>query len=76
MMQAAPLKRLIAERYKSEAQAAKALGWSRQRLNRITNGKKEPDLDEVNALAKLLKKPLGEIAAIFLSKKSPNEQHQ
>ena len=60
---------MITDQYKTESQAARALGWSRQRLNRITTGRKEPDLKEVDAIAKLLNKSLGEIAAIFLGNK-------
>lgn len=65
------LRSLIYGRYDSESQLADDLGWPRQRLNKITNGTKEPDLEEVKALADKLEKPFSEIAEIFLQQKSP-----
>jgi len=63
---------LIHSRYDNEAQMASALGWPRQRLNKITNGDKEPDLDEVQQIADVLEVPFMSVAQIFLSKWSPN----
>lgn len=60
------LRGLIYDKYNSEAEMARALGWSRQRLNKITNGLKEPDISELNSIAKRLEKSVGEIAQIFL----------
>lgn len=68
------LRSLIYAKYDSEAKLADDLGWPRQRLNKITNGTKEPDLDEVKALAKKLDRPFSEIAFIFLDQKSPNDE--
>jgi len=65
------LRSLIYAKYDSEAKLAADLGWPRQRLNKITNGTKEPDLDEVKALADKLERPFSEIAFIFLNDKSP-----
>lgn len=65
---------LIHSKYDSEADFARALGWPRQKLNRITTGAKEPDLQEVSAMATELGYGLDEIASIFLQDKSPNEQ--
>ena len=45
---------LIHKNYDSESEMAISMGWSRQRLNRITNGKKVPDLIEVNCIANAL----------------------
>ena len=59
---------MIHARYNNEASFADALGWSRQRLNKITNGKKEPDLEEVAAMANGLGEPLEKVANIFLQK--------
>ena len=69
-----PLRGMIFGRYESEAQMADAMGWTRQRLNKITNGTKEPTLEEVDAIAKAVGEEFMSVAAIFLSKKSPNEQ--
>ena len=68
------LKRLIINKYGSEAKCAKALGWPRQRLNKITLGNKEPDVEEINALANILDVSIAEIVKIFLKSKSPNGQ--
>ena len=68
------LRGLIYSRYDSEAQLAQELGWTRQRLNAITNGLKEPDLEEVVALAEKLHKPVEETLYIFLRHKSSNGQ--
>lgn len=65
---------LIHAKYDREAGLARDLGWTRQRLNKITNGGKEPDLEEVRALARQLERPFEEIAFIFLNQKSPIEQ--
>lgn len=62
---------LIHSQYDTEAEFASKLGWDRRKLNRITNGQKEPDLEEVNEIAKGLNRPLEEIAHIFLDRKSP-----
>jgi len=68
------LRAMIFGLYDSESDFAAAIGWSRQRLNKITNGIKEPDVEELNTLANGLKSSVGDIAQIFLSYKSPNEQ--
>lgn len=65
---------LIHSEYDNESDFAKALGWPRQKLNKITTGKKEPDLDEVAQLSDCLHQPLETIAQIFLRYKSPNGQ--
>ena len=61
---------LIHSVFGNETEMAKAMGYSRQRLNRITNGKKVPDLNEVNDMAKALHKPFEVVAQFFLTKKS------
>jgi transcriptional regulator with XRE-family HTH domain len=68
------LRSLIYAKYDSEAKLADELGWPRQRLNKITNGTKEPDLDEVKVLAEKLDRPFSDIAFIFLDQKSPNDE--
>ena len=66
------LRGLIYSRYDSEAEFAKAIGWSRQRLSRITNGVKEPNVEDINILAGGLNLNVGDIVEIFLKSKSPN----
>jgi len=68
------LRGIIYSKYDSEAEMAKVMGWPRQRLSKITNGLKEPDVNELNAIAEPLDIPVGEIAQIFLRTKSPNGQ--
>ncbi|WP_185741092.1 helix-turn-helix transcriptional regulator [Clostridium sp. KNHs216] len=74
MQKVRELRGLIYSQFDSETEFAKAIGWPRQRVNKITNGTKEPDIDELSVLAKALNKSVGEIAQIFLRCKSPNEQ--
>lgn len=65
---------LIHSKYDTEAELARELGWNRQKLNRITNGTKEPDLVEATAIAKALDVSIERIANIILCYKSPNKQ--
>lgn len=68
------LRGLIYGKYATESQLADELGWSKQRLNLITNGKREPDLEEVAALAEKLDKSVEDMVYLFLRHKSPNRQ--
>lgn len=54
-------------KFDSQAQLADQLNWPRQRLNKIVNGDKEPDLDEVKALADKLGMSFEDMANIFLA---------
>ena len=45
---------------------------SRQKLNKITTGRKEPDLEEVYQISHVLSQPIDVVANIFLRYKSPN----
>jgi transcriptional regulator with XRE-family HTH domain len=68
------IKDLIFSKYCSEAECARVVGWSRQKLNRITTFKREPDLVEIDQLAVCLDLSFEYLANIFLLKWSPNEQ--
>lgn len=68
------LRGLIYDRYDTETELAADLGWTKQRLNLITNGVREPSLREVEALAGKLGKTVEEMCYIFLRQKSPNRQ--
>lgn len=70
------LKKLILQKYASEAECARKIGWTRQRLNKITTGCREPSLYELNALAKELGISVSQLVPIFLALKSPNEQQK
>ena len=63
---------LIHSKFDSEAKMADRMGWSRQRLNKITNGDKEPDLFEVRDISDALDTSFMTVAQIFLDLKSPN----
>ena len=65
---------LIHLKYENESQMADEMGWSRQRLNKITNGDKAPSLEEVESIANALGEPVITIVNIFLRFKSPSEQ--
>lgn len=62
---------LIHNRYKNQTMMAESMGWPKQRLNKIINGKKKPNLDEVDAIAHALGVPFASIAEFFLQKESP-----
>lgn len=64
----------IMKKYPSEAACARAMGWPRQRLNKITTNVREPDLKEVRDLANATDYTVGEMAKIFLDELSPNGQ--
>ena len=64
----------VLNKFGTEAACSRALGWPRQRLNKITMGKMLPDVNDVNALADVLEMTVGEICAFFITEKSPNEQ--
>ena len=63
------LRGMIYSKYDSESALAKELQWSRQRLNKITTGKREPTLGEVQEIANALVVPFMEIAKFFLQRK-------
>lgn len=63
-----PLRSLIFGKYDSEAEFARELGWSKQRLNKITNGLKEPSVTEINALANGLETTADNLVQIFLAR--------
>lgn len=68
------LRGIIYSQFDTEAELASRLGWSAQRLNKITNGIKEPDLEELNQLSEALNRPVSDLLQIFLRYKSPNGQ--
>ena len=60
------LKGLIYGKYGKEVNLTKALGWSKQRLNRITTGRSMPNVEELNALAVALDTSVERMVHIFL----------
>lgn len=63
---------MIHSKFSSEAACARHLGWPKQKLNRIVNGKSIPTLLEANALADCLDVSLLKIANFYLPTKSTN----
>lgn len=70
------LRGMIYSKYNSESDFANSLGWPRQKLNKITNGIKEPTIEELNQLSIGLDVSVEAMAQIFLRLKSPNEQQK
>ena len=66
------LRGLIHGKFQSESACADKLGWSKQKLNRISTGKQMPDVEEVWELANVLETPLEKMFLIFLPEKSTN----
>lgn len=62
------LRSAIYGKFKNETEFAAAIGWSRQKVNKMTNGQYEPDLNEVNDIAKALEMDFYETANLFLLK--------
>ena len=60
------LRGLIYQTFDTESDCAKALGWNRQQLNKITNNKKKPTVDELNELAKVSNTNVETIFKFFL----------
>ena len=68
------LRGLIFSKFDSEAEFAQSIGWPRQRLSKISNGKKQPTLHEIDAMSKGLNIQPDQLMGIFLTQKSPNGQ--
>lgn len=61
---------LVYSNYKSIAEFAQAIGWTRQKATNIVNGIQEPSLDDTDKMAKALNMSLSETAKFFLPSKS------
>ena len=68
------LRSLIYGRFDSETAFAEHIGWSRQRLNKITTGRKEPHVTEVLEIAEGLDADVSVIVNIFLRFWSPRRR--
>lgn len=69
-------KQRIVAKYGSEAEMARRIKWSRQRLNKITNGIKIPDVDEISVMASALGLSISTTAKFFLANQSQNKQQK
>lgn len=61
---------LVYSRYKTIADFAQAIGWTRQKATNIVNGQQEPSLDDTDKIAKAMSMTLDEAARFFLPNKS------
>ncbi len=68
------LSRIIHARYSSEAEFTRAMGWSRQKMNKITTGKQLPDITELNKMAELLDVDAADLLAVFLPEQVPKQK--
>lgn len=66
------VKGAVYARYKDIADLANTLGWSRQKLSPIVNGKKEPSLSDVQDMAKAMDMEVTLLTSFFLELKSQN----
>ena len=66
------VKGAVYARYKDIAELANVLGWSRQKLSLIVNGKKEPNLSDIQAMAKAMCMDADKLASFFLELVSQN----
>ena len=68
------IKAVIYGKFQTETACAAQMGWPRQRLNKIVQGKKEPTASELDAIAKATETAIDSIAKIFLIYWSPNRR--
>lgn len=61
---------VVYSNFKSIAEFANSIGWTRQKATNIVNGVREPSLDDVDKMAKALGMSFAETAQFFLRKKS------
>lgn len=68
------LNEMIQKGYKSQAEMARKIGWSRQKMNKITTGRQKPDITDLNLLANALGCEVIVLLNIFLQQESTNGQ--
>jgi len=61
---------LVYSKFKTIADFAQVIGWTRQKATNIVNGLQEPSLDDTDKMAKALDLTLEETARFFLPKRS------
>ena len=66
------IKSMIYRKFDTEKECAERLGWPKQKLNKIVNGKQEPSVSEAVAIAAVMEEPVGRVVDIFLKMTSPN----
>lgn len=66
-MQLDRLKVCIKAKFGTEANMARRMNWPRQRLNKITTGRKVPDVGEIGEMATALEESITKVAEFFLA---------
>lgn len=60
------LRSLIYGKFDSQTEFAEHLQWSKQRLSKVTSGKKEPSISEISEIAKGLDMEISDLVPIFV----------
>ena len=68
------LRSLIYGRFDSQTEFAEYLGWSKQRLSKVTSGKKEPSISEVFEISQGLGIDLPTTMRIFVQHWIPEDK--
>lgn len=59
------LRKMIYERFDTEAAFARRIGWTRQRLHKILSKSKVPNITEIVEISSGLKEPIEKIIIFF-----------
>lgn len=62
------LRGIVYDKYRSMAELANTIGWTRQKASNIINGNAEPSLDDTYKLSKALGIPFEKTARFFLNR--------
>ncbi len=68
------LRSMISTRFQSEAEFARAMGWSKQKMNKITTGKQLPDISELNKMSEMLDVGAPVLLRVFLPKQESKQK--
>jgi len=60
------LRSIIYGKFDSQTKLADALGWSKQRISKISSGKKEPSIREAHRIAEVLEMDIATVVEIFV----------
>lgn len=56
----------IRKRYKTDAEFAKKLGWTRQKLSKTIRGERSPKISDINAMSKGLEVSVETVISFFV----------
>ena len=66
-MNESKLRAAIYGKYKSAAACADSIGWSRQKMNNIINGRKIPNVNEIKLIAEAIQLSNSDLMDIFFA---------